>query len=367
MKILFLESFYGGSHKDFADGYIKHSRHSIDIVTMPARFWKWRMRGASLYMLNQIQNPGEYDLIFTTDLLNVSDLKALWRTKCPPVVLYYHENQLVYPLPEGKKMDLQFGFTDIINSLAADGILFNSNMHRDLFLDAIRPFLKKMPDFQPKWVEEEIRRKTNTLYPGCQFPPITKEENFQTDSLKIPIILWNHRWEFDKNPKTFFWALEQLKERGTSFKLVILGESFQVKPKDFNRAKEVFKEEIIHLGFVPTKKDYYNWLRKSHIVISTSIQENFGISVVEAMRYGCHPLLPNRLSYPEILHKDFHADCLYDDGKELVEKLYTLIEERKYIDPKKLAEAMSNHSWPLRVDEYDNYCENILDGQKKET
>jgi hypothetical protein len=50
MKFLFLEPFYGGSHRDFADGWIKHSRHRFDLFTLPARFWKWRMRGAALYL-----------------------------------------------------------------------------------------------------------------------------------------------------------------------------------------------------------------------------------------------------------------------------------------------------------------------------
>ncbi|MBW2579340.1 MAG: DUF3524 domain-containing protein, partial [Deltaproteobacteria bacterium] len=38
MKFLFLEPFYGGSHRDFADGWIKHSRHRFDLFTLPARF-----------------------------------------------------------------------------------------------------------------------------------------------------------------------------------------------------------------------------------------------------------------------------------------------------------------------------------------
>ena len=37
LKILFLEPFFGGSHKDFALGFQAHSRHDIDLVSMPAR------------------------------------------------------------------------------------------------------------------------------------------------------------------------------------------------------------------------------------------------------------------------------------------------------------------------------------------
>jgi hypothetical protein len=41
LRFLFLEPFFGGSHKDFAQGLVSHSRHKIDSVTLPARFWKW--------------------------------------------------------------------------------------------------------------------------------------------------------------------------------------------------------------------------------------------------------------------------------------------------------------------------------------
>jgi glycosyltransferase involved in cell wall biosynthesis len=44
---------------------------------------------------------------------------------------------------------------------------------------------------------------------------------------------------------------------------------------------------------------------------SAAIQENFGISVIEAMLMGCVPLLPDRLSYPEILPEEFHEHFLY--------------------------------------------------------
>ncbi|MFO7645973.1 MAG: DUF3524 domain-containing protein [Desulfosarcina sp.] len=47
LKFLCLEPFFGGSHREFAQGWVAHSRHCIDLLTLPARFWKWRMRGAA--------------------------------------------------------------------------------------------------------------------------------------------------------------------------------------------------------------------------------------------------------------------------------------------------------------------------------
>ncbi|MCK5099689.1 MAG: DUF3524 domain-containing protein, partial [Desulfobacteraceae bacterium] len=96
MKILFLESFFGGSHMDFALGLKEYSRHEIEILSLPARNWKWRMRGAALEFARQIENVEKYDLVFATDMMNLADFMALLPVKSIPVILYFHENQLTY-------------------------------------------------------------------------------------------------------------------------------------------------------------------------------------------------------------------------------------------------------------------------------
>ncbi len=46
MRILFLEPFDKGSHREFVAGLREHSRHAIDVDSLPARLWKWRLRAA---------------------------------------------------------------------------------------------------------------------------------------------------------------------------------------------------------------------------------------------------------------------------------------------------------------------------------
>src|SRR6185312_1232756 len=41
---LFIEPFYGGSHRAFLDGLIEHSRHEIVPLTLPEGEWRRRMR-----------------------------------------------------------------------------------------------------------------------------------------------------------------------------------------------------------------------------------------------------------------------------------------------------------------------------------
>jgi glycosyltransferase involved in cell wall biosynthesis len=221
-------------------------------------------------------------------------------------------------------MDYQFGFTDITTALAAERILFNSRTHSDSFFSKLPGFLKMMPEYRPNWVVEAIRSKAGVLYPGCRFPAqVLSATEFSREV--PPLVIWNHRWEFDKNPDEFFQALDALLESGAAFCLALLGENYQAIPKAFMDARTRYGERIVQYGYVESRAEYIKWLKRGSIVISTARQENFGIAVIEAVRYGCVPLLPARLAYPEIIPERFHQQVLFKDPGELVDKLSRLI------------------------------------------
>ena len=365
MKFLFLEPFFGGSHREFAQGLVAHSRHSIDLLTLPARFWKWRMRGAALNFIKKIHSLEGYNGLITTDLMSLSDFKALSNGHCPPALVYFHENQLTYPLAPGEHTDFQFGFTDITTALAADRILFNSRTHSDAFFKGLPGFLNMMPEYRPNWVVDEIRAKAGVLYPGCRIAAGSVSlQDLPPES--PPLIIWNHRWEFDKNPEVFFDALDAVLENGAEFRLALLGENFQAMPKAFIGARSRYGRRIVQYGYVESRQEYIKWLQQGAIVISTAMQENFGISVVEAVRCGCMPLLPARLAYPEIIPDEFHSRVLYRDQKDLVQKLSQLIKDYGQLQDlrSRLSNAMGRFAWENLINRYDEELEKLADMQR---
>lgn len=360
MRFLFLNPFHGGSHRDFATGWRAHSRHDIDLVSLPPRFWKWRMRGAALHFARRVADPGSYAGLITTDLMSLADLKALWGASCPPALVYFHENQLSYPLPPGEAIDYQFGFTDITTALAARRVLFNSLTHRDAFFARLPGFLGMMPEYRPMWVIGAIGARAAVLHPGCDFEAgPAKLEPPESD--RPPLIVWNHRWEFDKRPQDFFAALETVDRQGAPFRLALLGENFQAVPKEFVAARERYGARIEQYGYVESRAAYLGWLRKGAIVISTAEQENFGLSVVEAIRCGCRPLLPDRLSYPELLPRTSHADCLYGDPGDLARRLHALLARPGSIAGRRedLASAMDRYAWGNAIDAFDEELDRL--------
>ena len=91
LNILIVEPFYSGSHKSWIDGYCKTSSHNIEVVSIPGRFWKWRMHGGAIKLAEECSGKLNPDYILTTDMLNLPVFLSILKPKCP-VGIYFHEN-----------------------------------------------------------------------------------------------------------------------------------------------------------------------------------------------------------------------------------------------------------------------------------
>lgn len=324
-NVLVLEPYFGGSHRAFVEVLAECSRHRYERLTLPARKWKWRMRGAAIWFAQLLadREAEGIDLILTSDMLSVSDLRALlpptWRSV--PIVCYFHENQLTYPLSRSDRRDYQFGFTNITSCLGADAVWFNSAFQRDAFLEAAERLLAQMPDAVPPGVVGRLRERARVYWPPVRPSPADVIREARPTQRGPLTLLWNHRWEYDKNPEEFFGALFRLCDEGYDFRLVVVGESFRSAPDVFGQAWDRLADRTVHTGFLADRRDYWRQLASADVVVSTAIQENFGISIVEALLAGCWPILPARLSYPEILPAAYHTTCLYQNPQQLHEFL----------------------------------------------
>ena len=340
LHIVLLEPYYGGSHAVFVDTFARRTRHRTTLATLPARKWKWRMRGAAMWFARAVpewhRKDDPADLILCSDMLSVADLRALLPPpmRDVPIVCYFHENQLTYPLPAHERRDYHYGMTNITSCLAADAVWFNSMFHLNEFMAAARELLGKMPDFVPPGVMDEIRSKARVHPPPVSAPLVERIDPLPRDP---PTILWCHRWEHDKNPEPFFEALVRLDELGCSFNLVLLGEQFRTSPPVFKSAERLLESHITHAGHLADRSQYLTMLAGCDLVVSTAIQENLGIAVLEAILAGCQPLLPDRLVYPEIVPTWLHGACLYADDAALLSRLRTLLNNEGWLS----AEAMS--------------------------
>ncbi len=346
-RVLILEPYYGGSHKHFLEGLQKHVTADYLIYTLPPRNWKMRMQLSAPWFVEQIKaqpvSDKYFDSVLCSSFIDVSVLRCLllqvngWN-KSARFLTYFHENQFVYPQQFEQPSNHHFMSVNFHSALTSDSIAFNSVYNRESFFDGCRKSLNSATDMKFSGVLEALSGKSQILSPGIDFSEIDKIP--WKKSIDIPVIVWNHRWEHDKNPERFFLALEVLEECGVDFRLIVLGQSFNGSPECFSRAQQKYKDKIIHYGFVESYQEYIWLLSKGDIVVSTSLHEFYGISIIEAVRAGCTPILPDRLSYPELFEKKF----LYSDDL-LAEHLGGVINKQCRL-PQATARAMTDQfSW----------------------
>lgn len=369
MKIVLLEPFFTGSHAAWANDYARCSRHQVTILSLPGRHWKWRMHGGAVVLARQYLDQQLCpDLLLATDMLDLTTFLALTRTQTAQcrTAVYFHENQLTYPwspddADTSKGRDIHYAFINYSSALAADAVFFNSCYHFDSFFEGLSPFLRSMPDKREWGTIEAIRSKSRVLSLGMD---LERLDPFRTQKSRRrggpPLVLWNHRWEYDKNPDQFFNTLERIAARGIDFRLAILGQNFAGRPAVFDTVRERFGDRLVHLGFAASLAEYAHWLWQADILPVTSFHDFFGASVVEAIYCGCYPLLPKRLAYPEHLPDLYHGSCFYQDDEELDARLETLLKDPLPHLPEALQHAVHHYDWKTMVSIYDELLENVV-------
>jgi glycosyltransferase involved in cell wall biosynthesis len=370
LKILLVEPYFTGSHKKWAEGYARHSKHEVQILNLEGRYWKWRMHGGAVTLALKFKRlPIRPDLILATDMLDLTTFLALTRegTAGIPAALYFHENQISYPWSPGdrdvrKARDFHYGFINFTSALAAQAVFFNSRYHRDSFLSELPGLLRHFPDHREMDSVALIENKSSILYVGLDFEGLERNRPDHMLREDPPIILWNHRWEYDKNPGDFFRVLTTLAGRGLDFRVVILGESFYKKPGIFEKAASALGHRMLHFGFCREFADYARWLSAADILPVTSSQDFFGISILEAAYSGVLPLLPRRLTYPEIFPEDLFSDLFYTDLDDLTVRLEEMIGGKKIPPRPDISQRAERFAWERLIPQYDEAVENLVKG-----
>ncbi|KAJ8024574.1 Glycosyltransferase-like domain-containing protein 1 [Holothuria leucospilota] len=164
-KVLVLEPFCGESHRVLVD-FLDEQFETVTF-TLPPQKWHWKARTSALYLAQIIPDNDEMKCrtLFASSVLNLAELVAL-RPDLATLkkVLYFHENQLVYPVRKQQERDFQYGYNQILSSMVADVVVFNSSYNMTSFLQSIASYLKLIPDHRPKNISKLIEHKCTVLY-----------------------------------------------------------------------------------------------------------------------------------------------------------------------------------------------------------
>ncbi len=365
MNILAVEPFYSGSHKAFLKGLKKHSRHNIIPINLSYKGWKWRMHGDSVALAGMVKEvEEEIDLLFVSSMTNLPAFLALTNPRFSevPKIMYMHENQFTQPIPEDVERDLTYCYINYLSMLAADRLIFSSKFHKDDVMRALPGFLENHPEDKHYNTLDNIVQKSIVLYPGLDLKRFDSEPDTRHLN-EHPVIVWNQRWQFDRNPAMFFRVLNRLNDIDLKFDLILAGDTQHEKPEEFEKAWQRYGRHITHFGYVENKENYSKLLHSGDIVVSTATYEFFCVAIMEAIYCGCHPLLPARLHYPELIPQSLqkpllHAPVLYETEDDLFRYLKDLITGGTKPLPKNSLQTINAHlDWDNKIDEFDQVFE----------
>ncbi len=363
LRILALEPWLGGSHRAFLEAWSARSQHEVQVLGLKDEHWKWRMSAGSWELARGLAEEPLPDLIFASDYL---DLPA-FLGHAPagyaklPTLVYFHENQITYPVPDegpGKGRDHQYGFTNIMSCVRAGGLAFNSAYHLEEFAGGALRLLQILPKPNPRRELEAALESARIIAPGIDLEAFGLGSGApSTAPLRV---LFNHRWEHDKAPAAFLSTVLEVLASGTRLELVLLGETYAQLPPGCEEQLAQLEPVTLQRGFADSREHYAELIASCDVVVSTALHEFFGMSVLEAMACGATPLLPNRLSYPGLFEAHDRQQALYADERELRVRLVELAADpartRSGEERKRWRTAAERWSADRTAKELDSFC-----------
>ncbi len=337
MRILLLSAYDAASHRYWREGLVKaFAEHQWTVLTLPARYFSWRLRGNSLsWAFGERETLSQpYDLLIATSMVDLSALKGMVPVLATtPTLVYFHENQFDYPLSGQQYSSVEPQMLNIYTALAADLIAFNSDYNRETFLSGAKQLLRKMPDAVPAGVDKQLCQRSRVV--PVPIEPVPRKVNQRAHCGRPLALLWNHRWEYDKGPDRFCRAITTLLSRRQDFTLHVVGQQFRRQPEEMIALKQLLETEYPAVmgcwGYVEGLQQYQQLLQDADVVISTALHDFQGLAIMEAVSAGCIPVLPDRLCYRQWYGPEYRYPSFVDDAEReadvLAEHLSQLLDD----------------------------------------
>lgn len=316
-----LSAYRADSHAAWADWLVEtFDEFDWRRLELPGRHFAWRIRGNPLSWLDELADGAVPDLLVATSMVDLATIRGLHpRLAGVSTLLYFHENQFAYPASDAQTTSVEAQMVQLYSALAADRVRFNSRYNLESLVDGIDELLARLPDGVPGNIGARIERKSAVL--PVPIRPIARSgarPSAPAAERDRRLIVWNHRWEHDRNPDLFAEAMLELARRGADFRLALLGP----RPRKGPDARELLRRELpdrIRVDAMLPGPEYRNLLAGAGIAVSTSRHEFQGLALLEAASAGCIPLVPDDLCYPEIYPPEYRYPA--GDREALVARL----------------------------------------------
>jgi glycosyltransferase involved in cell wall biosynthesis len=149
------------------------------------------------------------------------------------------------------------------------------------------------------------------------------------DVVKDNTLILPNRFDYEKRPNISLDFAYILKRRNPSLRIMVTTS----RPKfTSNRqwlvqyARRLEADGVIEIHAGLTKEQYHRCLSEAKVMLSNTIEENFGYCIAEACHYGCIPIIQNAFSHPELVQYDDRL--LFNSEDEIIQKVEDVLYDK---------------------------------------
>lgn len=207
-------------------------------------------------------------------------------------------------------------YTELGWILSCDKVFVGSQYHKNAFLQRRAKEFASPEDASR--IDKKIVVTGNPLFEEDYFLPVYPEKKNQ--------IIISNRFDWEKRPNMSLTFAYLLKKKHPDLRIVVTTSRPKFKSNKqwlVDMARGMEQDGIIEIHEGLTKTEYHTLLAESKVMLSNSIEENFGYCIAEAMMFNTYPLIKNELSHPELVSND--PRLLFRDEDEIVGKVISLM------------------------------------------
>ncbi len=268
---------------------------------------------AMMFRKKQIKNG---DVFFVSDLefWGIESLRLMAQINGVDIKIYGFLHAASYTKEDAFEVAAPYQkYTELGWLKAVDGIFVGSNYHKKAIME--RRVIPFADEADVKEIEKKIIVSGNPLFRDAY-----DLSDYNPANKKNKIVITN-RFDYEKRPDQSLMTALLIKERMPDVEIVVTTSRPKFKSNQqwlVDIARMYERQGLITIKEGLTKKQYHDELKTAKVMLSNSIEENFGYCVVEAIMFGVAPILTRGLSHNELVGN--FDNFLFDTNDEAVEK-----------------------------------------------
>jgi len=268
---------------------------------------------ARMFRAKQIKN-GSVFFVSDLEFWGIESLRLMAQINGVEIKIYGFLHAASYTIEDAFAVAAPYQkYTELGWLKAVDGVFVGSNYHKRAVMERrVHPFADEA---DVKEIEKKIIVSGNPLfreaYDISDFNPAKKTNK----------IVITNRFDYEKRPDQSLLTALLIKERLPDTEIVITTSRPKFKSNQkwlVDMARMYEKQGLVTIKEGLTKKQYHDELKSAKVMLSNSIEENFGYCVVEAIMFGVAPILTKGLSHNELVSN--FPNFLFETNDEAVEK-----------------------------------------------